>query len=352
MFGEQATIHDVVEHQRVEAMKALDAVPPEDLLNRQFEDLCTTLEQQFRLDIPILDRGRTVELPKQEVDIDVSHDFSRAIRDRSRPFYLKGTAFRIAVPFSGEAVLLKYGTSPFNSPVPGEVEGDRIVLTHQALELNAEVIRRDFDNRMSRIEDTLRMAGEVAEGWNRQLPELVRTRLEQRRGKLLRDQEVSLGYPQAPSTPQSARTAVPPPVAAAPQRYDLFLSHASEDKNDIARPLYEALRTRGVTVWFDEAVLELGDSLRRKIDEGLRICRFGLVILSPNFFAKQWPQRELDGLVARETASGEKAILPVWHRLERDAVLQYSGTLADRVAAKSSDGLPAIVAKILRVLGR
>jgi len=147
-------------------------------------------------------------------------------------------------------------------------------------------------------------------------------------------------------------TAATLPVAAGQQRYDLFLSYASEDKNDIARPLYEALRARGVTVWFDEAVLGLGDSLRRKIDEGLRICRFGLVVLSPHFFAKQWPQRELDGLVARETTSGEKAILPVWHGVEREAVLQYSATLADRVAANSSEGLPSVVAKILRALGQ
>lgn len=352
LFGEQATIHNVVEYQRKEAVKALDAVRPDEILSDQFDGLCARLEHQFRLDVPILDRPGIVELPKQEVDVDVSHDPSRYIRDPSRPFYLKGTAFRIAVPFSGEAVLLKYGISPFNSAIPGEVEGDRIVLTHQALELNADVIKRDFDNRLGRIEDTLRMAREVAEGWNGQLPGLVRAHLEQRRAKLLRDREVSLGYPQVTATLPTPQSAAPSSVTAARRRYDLFLSHASEDKDSIARPLYEALTSRGVTVWFDEAVLQLGDSLRRKIDEGLRICRFGLVILSPHFFAKQWPQRELDGLVARETSSGQKAILPVWHQLEREQVVQYSATLADRVAAKSSDGLPEIVEKILRVLGK
>ena len=70
-------------------------------------------------------------------------------------------------------------------------------------------------------------------------------------------------------------------------RYDLFLCHASEDKVAIARSLYDALRRAGVTVWYDEAVLALGDSLRRKIDEGLSRCRFGLVILSPKFFRKR-----------------------------------------------------------------
>lgn len=143
----------------------------------------------------------------------------------------------------------------------------------------------------------------------------------------------------------------PTPVTAATEgRYDLFLSHASEDKDPIVRPLYAALTAKGVSVWFDEATLELGDSLRRKIDEGLSRCRYGVVILSPRFLNKQWPQRELDGLVARETASGEKAILPVWYDLDDKMLLQYSPTLAERLAARSEEGIGVVVEKILRVL--
>lgn len=132
--------------------------------------------------------------------------------------------------------------------------------------------------------------------------------------------------------------------------YDIFISHASEDKDAIARPLYNALIEKDISVWFDEAVLRLGDSLRRKIDEGLIKCRYGVVILSPNFLSKEWPQRELDGLVARETASGKKAILPIWHEIDRDTLLRFSPTLADRLAGQSGDGLPELVQKIIQVL--
>jgi len=132
--------------------------------------------------------------------------------------------------------------------------------------------------------------------------------------------------------------------------YDIFISHASEDKDAIARPLYNALIDRGIPVWFDEAVLKLGDSLRRKIDEGLSKCRYGVVILSPHFLSKEWPQRELDGLVARETASGDKAILPIWHELDRDTLLRYSPSLADRLAGRSEDGVGELVKQILQVL--
>lgn len=135
-------------------------------------------------------------------------------------------------------------------------------------------------------------------------------------------------------------------TAARTERLDLFISHASEDKGDVARPLYDLLIADGFSVWFDEAELCLGDSLRRRIDDGLKRCRFGIVILSPSFFAKEWTQRELDGLVARETGSGRKVILPVWHNVEHDDVLRYSATLADKLAAKTTDGLPAVTAAI------
>lgn len=154
------------------------------------------------------------------------------------------------------------------------------------------------------------------------------------------------------STTASAATnsSSAPATVLSEARYDLFLSHASEDKDLIARPLYTALTANGVSVWFDEATLELGDSLRRRIDEGLSRCRYGVVILSPRFLSKQWPQRELDGLVARETISGEKAILPVWYELDHKMLLQYSPMLAERLAARSEEGIGTVVEKILRVL--
>jgi hypothetical protein len=109
-----------------------------------------------------------------------------------------------------------------------------------------------------------------------------------------------------------------------PKTVDVFISHASEDKNTIARPLAEALNSRGLSVWYDEYTLKLGDSLREKIDQGVASCRFGVVILSPEFFSKAWPQRELDGLVAREAAQGGKLILPVWHRVSKAEIMRFS----------------------------
>lgn len=113
--------------------------------------------------------------------------------------------------------------------------------------------------------------------------------------------------------------------------YDAFISHASEDKKKVVKPLARALSGMGYRIWYDEFELCVGDSLRQSIDKGLVNSRFGIVVLSPAFFAKNWPQYELNGLTAREM-DGHKVILPIWHMVDRDDVLAYSPTLADKVA--------------------
>jgi hypothetical protein len=118
---------------------------------------------------------------------------------------------------------------------------------------------------------------------------------------------------------------------------DLFIAHASEDKDEVARPLAEHLRSLDLQVWYDEFELQIGDNLRRKIDHGLATCRFGVTILSPHFFAKEWPRWELDGLAARHLAGGGDIILPVWHRISKDEVLAQSPPLANLVALKTAD---------------
>ena len=118
--------------------------------------------------------------------------------------------------------------------------------------------------------------------------------------------------------------------------HDVFISHASEDKDDFVRPLAEALAERDVSVWFDEVSMKVGDGLRRKIDAAVATSRYAVVVLSPSFFAKHWTQYELDGLVAREM-SGEQIILPIWHKISKDELLAISPSLTDKIALRSAD---------------
>ena len=132
--------------------------------------------------------------------------------------------------------------------------------------------------------------------------------------------------------------------------YDAFICHASEDKAALVRPLAERLRAEHVEVWYDEFSLSVGDSLRRSIDRGLSQSRFGIVVLSPSFFAKRWSGWELDGLVARQNDGRQEVILPVWHDVGHSDVLAYSPSLADKLAATSASGLEEVVRKLVAVI--
>ena len=133
----------------------------------------------------------------------------------------------------------------------------------------------------------------------------------------------------------AAQEQVPDVEAPDEQVFDVFISHTSEDKDEVVRPLATALRGAGLSVWYDEFELRIGDSLRRKIDKGLASSRFGVVVLSRAFFGRGWPEYELDGLVTR-TVSGEQVLLPVWHNVTKREVMDYSPPLADRVARSTA----------------
>ncbi|HSU54154.1 MAG TPA: toll/interleukin-1 receptor domain-containing protein [Candidatus Dormibacteraeota bacterium] len=132
-------------------------------------------------------------------------------------------------------------------------------------------------------------------------------------------------------------------------RFDVFISHASEDKEHFVRDLAAELTRLGLKVWFDEWTLTIGDSLRQKIDEGLIASDYGVVVLSRNFFAKKWPQAELDGLFAREMA-GRKVILPVWHNVTSEDVLQHSPMLAGKLAAPTEEGVSIVAQKLFAAI--
>ncbi len=131
-------------------------------------------------------------------------------------------------------------------------------------------------------------------------------------------------------------------------KYDIFISHASEDK-DFVKGLVSSLDLEGVSVWYDEQQLKIGDSLREAIDRGLAHSRYGVVVLSKHFFSKRWPQRELDGLIARDD-SDWNVILPVWHGVTIDDVRTFSPMLSGIVAVRTEDGLGEVVRSIIEVV--
>jgi len=147
-----------------------------------------------------------------------------------------------------------------------------------------------------------------------------------------------------PSLLQGSPDLAPSDSQAEPREFDVFISHASEDKNDVVRPLATALQSAGLKVWYDEFELRIGDSLRRKIDMGLARSRFGLVVFSKAFFKKNWTNYELDGLVTK-AVTGEQVLLPIWHNVTKQEVISYSPSLADKLARSTATHTVEEIAK-------
>jgi hypothetical protein len=135
------------------------------------------------------------------------------------------------------------------------------------------------------------------------------------------------------------------------RKYDVFISHASEDKDEVVRPLAIELQNHGLKVWYDEFELHIGDSLRKKIDKGLANSRFGLVVLSKHFIKKGWTNYELDGIVTK-AISGEQIILPIWHNITKQEVINFSPSLADKLARNTAiSTIQEIAQEIADVIG-
>jgi len=132
-------------------------------------------------------------------------------------------------------------------------------------------------------------------------------------------------------------------------KWDLFISHASEDKDSVVRPLVEHLKQSGLRVWYDDDCIQVGDSIRRSIDQGLQQSRFGVVIVSPHSLEKEWPKKELDALMALEDGP-DKKLLPIWHNITKADLKGTCSLLIDRHALSTASGLDKVAAKICQVV--
>jgi len=157
----------------------------------------------------------------------------------------------------------------------------------------------------------------------------VRSSIRQIQGALPVAQEAPLS-----SVPSLVREP-PPGINTENKDFDVFISHAFEDKDDVVRPLAHALKGGGLSVWYDEFELSIGDSLRKQIDKGVANSRFGVVVFSKHFLAKGWTNYELDGIVTK-SVGGEQIILPIWHEITKKEILDFSPSLADRLARSTS----------------
>lgn len=268
---------------------------------------------------------------------------------------------RYHLPFHGDPGLLRCYPNPrIMWSIDVDVRGHEICFDLINWSGKPDEVKREADSIFGNIRQQYEHLAKQVESFNTSAQSQILQLLAGRRAKLKKDNDfvAALGLPmkEASSVPVAPNRQVRRPVRSSAQSkltatssWDVFISHASEDKEEFVRNMAVALRAKELKVWYDEFTLTLGDSLRRSIDNGLANSSFGIVVLSHNFFDKEWPQRELDGLVAKEVVSG-KLILPVWHEVTKEEVATFSPILADRLAVSSAKGIDHVVAEVLNAI--
>ncbi len=129
------------------------------------------------------------------------------------------------------------------------------------------------------------------------------------------------------------------------EEYDVFASHAWEDKESFVDEFVTCLKELDLKVWYDKDQISWGDSMRKRIDEGLKKSTFGVAVLTPNYIAngKYWTKAELDGLFQLESING-KTLLPIWHNLTKKEVMEYSPIIASKLAMNTAVSTPQEIA--------
>lgn len=161
--------------------------------------------------------------------------------------------------------------------------------------------------------------------------------------KLCKGEVNVMAFPDASSNNEFRAAIVPGPNKT--KEYDVFISHASEDKQNFVEPLTNALKEAGINTWYDADQIGWGESIRQSIDKGLINSRFCIVVLSRDFFEKYWAGNyELNAIFQRAALEKNPLILPIRHNVTLAEISQYNLTLPDIKALDSSrDTLEQIV---------
>ena len=251
---------------------------------------------------------------------------------------IKANAAQISASRASNASLAKsYRDAAARASKDVEVARDRRA-RHAAdiARKSQELIRAQ--ERVSRAEATEQKAAAVAAAQHRKEEQNARKKLIDANLKLQRDYENRIAALETQIALQIEGTEPfqVTPAKGEDEPYDLFISHASKDKADFVDELAAQARAAGLKVWYDQFRLGWGSRVRREIDKGLRSSYFGVVVLSPNFFDRQWPEYELDGLIQKDIAE-QGRLLPIWHKLTHGDIVKYAPSLADRMALNTAN---------------
>lgn len=135
------------------------------------------------------------------------------------------------------------------------------------------------------------------------------------------------------------------------ETYDIFICHASEDKELIAIPLYNALCERNIPTFIDHVEIAWGDSLIDKINNALAKAKYVVAILSENSVEKKWPKQELNSVLSREISSGKVKLLTLVKKEDESAIANKIPLIHDKRYMVYDDNADSIADEVRKMLG-
>jgi hypothetical protein len=348
--------HSVLEHYKGTLVEAYEQLSDDEAVDAQVQ---ANLKRQFLLDVPVLRPQGEIWAEESIAKVDVSRLPNRMPSFDGRPIYEDVAQFTVHVPFDGDPDVFGIAPSVYSqSPAAGQIVGHEILLTFLMVMPGLD-LQGNIDRTILQINSTLAHLREqmvvFQQGLDVALAQAVMVRKQriQMRSSAVHNLRIPVraAPPRMPPAPAAARKAAVTKTeqASKPQTWDVFISHASEDKAYVDE-LQRTLVAAGIQVWVDKGVLRWGDRLRSRIDDGLKRSQFVIVVLSQAFLAiKKWTEYELDSAFALETVN-EKRILPLWHGITHEELKQYSPGLSDRLGLDSSKQSPTDLGNELLIL--
>jgi hypothetical protein len=221
-------LFNVTERAKAAMLAEIASIDGNQLLNTNVDDLVAFFADKFSLDVPALDEA-SMSVYQDEVPVDVSQDFDRAIWDRSRPAHVPGTVVTLIVPFSGEPEMFHVRPNTYSSPPRGQLVQQNVVFELRGARLSPEMVKSEIDGWLRSIRQYLEWQRQSLRGFNETLVGMARNAINQRRTKLLADQNLvaGLGIPvrrraDAPATytaPEVRRKIAPKMPPATPGVY-------------------------------------------------------------------------------------------------------------------------------------
>lgn len=207
----------------------------------------------------------------------------------------------------------------------------------------ADVTKKLADKRKKRAEKTVKLQNEEAA--DRKKEAKAQKTIQQGYERRISELTKQLNHQTAVALQQHV------PAESGSIEYDVFISHAWEDKEAFVDEFVAELSALDIKVWYDKQQIAWGDSMRAKIDKGLAKSNFGVAVISPNYIAegKYWTKAELDGLFQLESING-KMLLPIWHDITKKEVMAYSPIIAGRLAMTTASMTPKEIADELKKL--